>query len=157
MQSELTYFDCFAAIGRRAGKDPKAPWTTEHLLSEMERCRIHGALIFAHQARETHPQVGNPIVNEICHANERLVPCWVVLPHHTSEFPHPDHTMERDRVKLPASCTNAPSALSVSSPRLFAIVDCSIVAWEFRPRRTPPASFPSLPTIVHPRITAVLT
>ena len=93
MQSELTYFDCFAAIGRRAGKDPKAPWTTEHLLSEMERCRIHGALIFAHQARETHPQVGNPIVNEICHANERLVPCWVVLPHHTSEFPHPDQLL----------------------------------------------------------------
>lgn len=86
----IKYFDCFAAIGRRSGKDPLAPWSTEHLLSEMEKCQIHAALVFAHQARETHPTVGNNIVLEECRKHPRLFPCWIGLPHHTGEFPQPD-------------------------------------------------------------------
>lgn len=88
--TEIRYFDCFAAVGRRSGKDPEAPWTTEQLLAEMERCQVHGALVCANQAIEVHPSVGNPIVLEVCKQNPRLYPCWVGLPHHTGEFPHPD-------------------------------------------------------------------
>ncbi len=90
MHDDIKYFDCFAAIGRRAAKDPLAPWRTEDLLAEMERCRIHAALVFAHQARETHPLVGNPLVLEECRKHPRLFPCWVGLPHHTNEFPNPN-------------------------------------------------------------------
>lgn len=90
MQTEdIRYFDCFAAIGRRAGKDPEAPWSTAHLLAEMHRCRVHGALVFAHPAAEVHPQVGNALVSRECDAQERLYPCWVALPHHSGEFPAP--------------------------------------------------------------------
>ncbi len=81
----MIYFDCYAALGRKAGKDPLAPWTTEQMLADMQRCRIHGALVYAHQARETHPEVGNPIISEICRENERLYPCWVTLPHQMGE------------------------------------------------------------------------
>ena len=87
--SETSYFDCFAAIGRRAGKDPEAPWTTENLLAQMERCQVHGALVFAHQAAEIHPSVGNPLVTDVCKHHKRLYPCWVGLPHHSGEFPSP--------------------------------------------------------------------
>ncbi len=90
MGKDTIYFDCFAAVGRRAGKDILAPWRTETLLNEMERCSIHGALVFAHAAKETHPDVGNPIVLDLCRQHERLHPCWVGLPHHTGEFPHPN-------------------------------------------------------------------
>ena len=75
---EIRYFDCFAAIGRRAGKDPEAPWTTEALLAEMERCQVHGALVLSHLAKDVHPVVGNPIVIETYKTNPRLYPCWVV-------------------------------------------------------------------------------
>ncbi|NOY58271.1 MAG: amidohydrolase family protein, partial [Calditrichaeota bacterium] len=90
----LKYFDSFAAIGRRAGKDAEAPWTTEHLLEDMVRCRINAALVFSHQAKDTHPLVGNGLVVEECEKHPRLFPCWVGLPHHTGEFPRPDKLMQ---------------------------------------------------------------
>ncbi len=90
MALDTIYFDSYAAIGKRAGKDRLAPWKTDTLLQEMERCAIHGALIYAHVAAETHPDVGNPIVTELCRKHDRLHPCWVGLPHHTGEFPSPD-------------------------------------------------------------------
>ncbi|MDZ7270654.1 MAG: amidohydrolase family protein [candidate division KSB1 bacterium] len=94
-EEPIIYFDCFAAIGRRAAKDPRAPWSTEQLLAEMERCQIHGALVYAHQARETHPAVGNPLVIEECRRHPRLYPCWVGLPHHTGEFPPPEQLVKQ--------------------------------------------------------------
>ena len=90
----IKYFDCFATIGRRAGKDPFAPWSTEHLLAEMERCQIHAALVVAHQARQTHPSVGNPLILNECSKYPRLFPCWVGMPHHTGEFPRPDKLVQ---------------------------------------------------------------
>lgn len=87
--TNIRYFDSFAAIGRRAGKDPEAPWTTAQLLDEMQRCCVHGALVYAHQAKEVHPEVGNPLVLAECRKYPRLYPCWVALPHHSGEFPHP--------------------------------------------------------------------
>ena len=108
---EIRYFDSFAAIGRRAGKDPEAPWTTEELLAEMETCQVHGALVFSHQAREIHPVVGNPIVIETCNQNPRLYPCWIAIPHHTGEFPHPG-------VLLNEMATNGVRALKIY-PRYY--------------------------------------
>ena len=95
MSDHIKYFDCFAAIGKYGSKDPEAPWTTEQLLSEMQRCQVNAALVYAHQARETHPLVGNPIVSEICKENPRLFPCWVALPHHTLEMPAPGKLVQQ--------------------------------------------------------------
>lgn len=89
MAKNTLYFDCFAHIGKRAGKDPLGPWKTDKLLTEMERCQIHGALVYHNLAAEMHPQLGNPLVSEACARHERLYPCWVGLPHHTGDFPEP--------------------------------------------------------------------
>jgi predicted TIM-barrel fold metal-dependent hydrolase len=100
--SEIQYFDCFAAVGRRAGKHPEAPWTTEALVAEMQRCQVNGALVYSHQGKEIHPTVGNPLVDEICQEHHRLHPCWVILPQQTGEFPKPDelmHEMEAHNVR----------------------------------------------------------
>jgi len=84
---QLKYLDCYAAVGKWTGKDIEAPWTIEQMLSDMERCRIHGALVYSHLSRELQPSVGNQLVLEICDRNPRLFPCWVVLPHYCHEAP----------------------------------------------------------------------
>jgi predicted TIM-barrel fold metal-dependent hydrolase len=99
MATDTIYFDAFACVGKRAGKDPLEPWKTETLIREMERCAIHGALVYAHVAAETHPDVGNPIVDQLCQEHERLYPCWVGLPHHTGEFPEPAKLIEQMQAK----------------------------------------------------------
>ncbi len=101
VDNHIQYFNCYAAIGRYAGRDIRAPWRTEELLAEMERCRIDGALVYAHQAAETHPVVGNPIVMKVCRKHPRLFPCRVGMPHHSGEFPHPRELvreMEKENV-----------------------------------------------------------
>lgn len=97
MSKDTLYFDAFATIGKRAGKDPLEPWKTEALLEGMRRCDIHGALVYTHVAAETHPDVGNPITTRTCAEHERLYPCWVGLPHHTGEFPEPEELIRQMR------------------------------------------------------------
>ncbi|MFQ5752581.1 MAG: amidohydrolase family protein, partial [bacterium] len=161
------YFDCFAAIGRRAGKDPEAPWKTEELLAEMNRCQVHGALVFSHQAVEIHPTVGNPLVLDTCQKYPRLYPCWVGLPHQSGEFPHPDELiqeMQRKHVralkiyprthkyavdcytvgKLLATLQEAGLLLVVDRGELEVAVqiDWEEIAWICE-------SFPNLPLLLH--------
>ncbi|MDZ7332383.1 MAG: amidohydrolase family protein [candidate division KSB1 bacterium] len=85
--AQLKYIDCYAAVGKWTGKDFEAPWTIDQMLSDMERCLIHGALVYTHLARELQPSVGNQMVLDICHRFPRLIPCWVVLPHQCDEAP----------------------------------------------------------------------
>ncbi len=83
--SQIKYIDCFASIGKWTGKDIEAPWTVEQMLKDMERCRIHGALVNSNLARELQPSVGNRLVLDVCQKNPRLIPCWIALPHHCHE------------------------------------------------------------------------
>jgi predicted TIM-barrel fold metal-dependent hydrolase len=84
--NNIKYFNCHATIGKYEGKDPAAPWTTEDLLAEMDRCQIHGALVYSHLAATVNPEVGNPMVTETCKKHSGLFPCWVTLPHHSGEY-----------------------------------------------------------------------
>lgn len=83
----ITYFDCYASIGKMGPKDELTPWTKEALLDEMLHCGIHAALVENSVAREYDPAYGNQkLIGEI--QNERrLFPAWVVLPHQTGEMP----------------------------------------------------------------------
>lgn len=83
--STIKYIDCFAAIDKWAGKDPAAPWTVEKMLADMERCRIHAALVYSNFAKELQPSIGNQMVTAVCRKYPRLIPCWVALPHHADE------------------------------------------------------------------------
>ncbi|HEX9971889.1 MAG TPA: amidohydrolase family protein [bacterium] len=82
---QVKYLDCFASVGKWTGRDQEAPWTVEKMLTDMERCRIHGALVYSNLARELLPSVGNNQASEICRKHPRLIPCWVALPHHCHE------------------------------------------------------------------------
>jgi len=95
MASDTIYFDSYAALGKWAGKDSLAPWQTTDHLRQMEQCAIHGALVYAHVAAETHPDVGNPLVDTLCQTHARFYPCWVVMPHHTGEFPQPKELLRQ--------------------------------------------------------------
>lgn len=81
----IRYIDCFASIGKWTSKDIEAPWTIEKMLSDMERCRIHGALVYSNLAKELQPSVGNRLIWDICHQNPRFIPCWIALPHYCHE------------------------------------------------------------------------
>jgi len=86
----LIYLDCFTAIGRHTAADALESWSVDHLLQEMARCHIHGALVYSHQAREIHPTLGNPQISALCRQHPELAPCWIGLPHQTNEFFKPD-------------------------------------------------------------------
>jgi len=60
---QIKYIDCFASIDRWAGKDPEAPWTVERMLFDMERCRIHGALVYSNLAKELQGKVDMYLVD----------------------------------------------------------------------------------------------
>ncbi len=95
LMKTFKYLDCFASVGKQPGKDPAAPWTVEKMVRDMERCGIHGALIFSNYARDIQPSVGNEIVTEICRKNPRLIPAWVALPSVADESPKGPQFVEK--------------------------------------------------------------
>ena len=84
------YFDSYAMVGPRGQKDPRAPWSTEHLLDEMEHSGIHAALVTHGLAREYDPSYGNRLLLEELEKSERLFGCWVLLPDHVGEMAPPE-------------------------------------------------------------------
>ena len=85
----LSYFDCNCSIGRFAVPQPGSFFTPEALLAEMDYTGIDRALVYHAWAREYSPTEGNARLMEEITGFERLTPCWVVMPHHTGEFPAP--------------------------------------------------------------------
>ena len=59
--------------------------TADALLAEMDRVGIAEALVYASQARMAHPSDGNACILEATQGQERLHPCWVVVPPGTAE------------------------------------------------------------------------
>lgn len=86
MPSRIKYLDAFAAIGMQGPVDAKVPWTMESLLEDMRHTGIHGALVYHTIAREYAPMYGNRHLVELIADEERLFPCWVVLPSISDEM-----------------------------------------------------------------------
>ena len=84
---QVKFLDCYASVGKWWNKDPDHPWTIERMLRDMERCGIHGALVYSNLARELQPSLGNEEVIRVCQANPRLIPAWVVLPDQCGDAP----------------------------------------------------------------------
>ncbi|NOZ62206.1 MAG: amidohydrolase family protein [Calditrichaeota bacterium] len=85
--SQIKFLDSYASIGKWWDKDPDHPWTVERMLKDMERCQIHGALIYSNLAKELQPSVGNEEVIRVCEKHPRLIPAWVVLPDQCGDVP----------------------------------------------------------------------
>ena len=80
------YLDSCASIGMNGPVDARVPWSASDLLADMEHAGIHGALVWHWLAREYDPGYGNAVLLEETAGNDRLIPCWVLLPHHAGEM-----------------------------------------------------------------------
>jgi hypothetical protein len=85
----LNYFDCNCSIGRLAVPQPGSIFTPSDLIVEMDYVGIDQALVYHAWAREYSPAEGNARLMQEIAGCDRLTPCWVVMPHHTGEFPGP--------------------------------------------------------------------
>ncbi|MGD8239207.1 MAG: amidohydrolase family protein [Armatimonadota bacterium] len=84
---KVPLYDANCCVGRSSRQPAWEPTSVEELLAEMDRCGVEWAAVHHTMAKEHHPNIGNlALMNELAGQN-RLVPCWVVLPGHTQEMP----------------------------------------------------------------------
>lgn len=86
MDTERIFFDSFVNFGMYEHKDPRAPWSVEDVLQEMNQCGIDAAVCSYNLSKRYDPMYGNLQLMEIIKNKERLYPCWVVMPHHSGDF-----------------------------------------------------------------------
>jgi len=80
------YLDSCASIGMHGPTDARVPWSAASLLDDMDHAGIHGALVWHWLAREYDPGFGNDVLLEETADHPRLLPCWVLVPHHAGEM-----------------------------------------------------------------------
>ena len=85
--AKVALYDANCCVGRSAKRPPWEPTGAQELLAEMDRCGVEWAVVHHVTAREHHPNIGNLALMHELAGQERLVPCWVVLPGHTEEMP----------------------------------------------------------------------
>lgn len=83
----MIYLDCHASIGMHGPTDARVPWKMTSLLDDMAHTGLHGALVYHWLAKEYDPSYGNHYLMEQVADEDRLLPCWVLLPHHCGEMP----------------------------------------------------------------------
>ena len=82
-------FDCEASFGISGYKRENTPITKEEMLSKFERYGIDHALVCYEYASTGNARMGNLELCEVVKNDERLLPVWYAIPHHTGEFPAP--------------------------------------------------------------------
>ena len=93
--ADVEFFDCNCAVGRYAGPPvPDLPGTIAELLETFDYAGIQSAVVYHLTSKEYDAETGNEILMEELDGNPRLRPQWVLLPHHTGEFPPPDQLTE---------------------------------------------------------------
>jgi len=87
---ELQFFDGCAMIGWRAARHPETIWHPDDFLRDYEYYGINAALVHHAVAVQYHQDYGNRRLLEEIAGRPRLMPEWVLLPHHTHEIAPPD-------------------------------------------------------------------
>mgnify|MGYP001813378507 CR=1 FL=1 len=87
----MEFFDCNCNIGRSSVLYPGSFHSAEDLVERIKSYGINNALIYQAISRDHFPAEGNPILLENIAGQKVLHPCWVVMPHHTGEFPSPEN------------------------------------------------------------------
>jgi predicted TIM-barrel fold metal-dependent hydrolase len=85
----LPFFDCNCMIGTRMHRHRVSPETLQDFLDDFAYYDIMGALVYHAAAKEYAPNYGNRLLLQEIGDDPRLMPQWVVLPHHTSEMAPP--------------------------------------------------------------------
>ena len=86
----LEFFDCNCCIGRSPVVFPGSFYSAEELIARMSDYGINSSLVYYSIARDHFPAEGNPLLMKAIDKYENLYPMWVVMPHHTGEFPSPN-------------------------------------------------------------------
>jgi predicted TIM-barrel fold metal-dependent hydrolase len=85
----LSFYDCNCQIGVRQQRHALSPATLDELLAEFDYVDIQAALVHHAAAREYSPDYGNRLLLREIGDDPRLLPQWVLLPHHTGEMAPP--------------------------------------------------------------------
>jgi len=96
---ERIYFDCFTYIGKFTPKDENQLYSIDHLLSEMKRCGISYALTVHTLARDYDPIIGNKTLLEEIKSHPEIIPCFVLMPDITGEFPDVDSYLSDNSIR----------------------------------------------------------
>ncbi|HID06546.1 MAG TPA: hypothetical protein EYP10_05295, partial [Armatimonadetes bacterium] len=87
---ELNLLDCNLVVGRRGTPRPGNDLSLEEILAELEYAGIAAGLAYHAHAREYDPRIGNDRLSQIASHHPRILPCYVLLPPYTGEFPAGD-------------------------------------------------------------------
>jgi len=85
----IRFFDCNATVGKRRIKNPGSFNETDELIRKMKYYGIEKALVRHSLASEYDPMTGNLALSEEIKNHPEFKKTWVILPHHTGEFPTP--------------------------------------------------------------------
>jgi hypothetical protein len=88
--SLIEWFDAECRLGVAKLHKPGAPSTVEALVTELASNGIARALVYHADAVGYDPVEGNRRLLDEIAGHTELEPCWVLLPHHTGEFPPPE-------------------------------------------------------------------
>jgi hypothetical protein len=94
----LDFFDCNCSIGRSSVLYPGSFHSPEDLVERMKAYGIDRALVYQAIARDHFPAEGNPILMENVSRYKELYPCWIIMPHHTGEFPDPSELLSQLKI-----------------------------------------------------------
>jgi len=83
----LPFFDCNCMIGTRKVRHPASPERLQDYLDDFAYYDIAAAVAYHANAVEYSQDYGNRKLLDEIGDDPRLVPQWVVLPHHTGEMP----------------------------------------------------------------------
>lgn len=86
----ISFFDSNCIVGRRRAPMTGTPFEPQDILQEMDRVGIDRALATHASAIETDIMGGNAQMSELAARHAHLVPCYVIVPHHTGEMPGGD-------------------------------------------------------------------
>ncbi|HBP39003.1 MAG TPA: hypothetical protein DD640_09755 [Clostridiales bacterium] len=132
MEKTLDFFDGDCSFGRRSIVNPGSFYKLEDLIEQMKFYGIGRALVYHAMAREYQPVMGNDLLGQEIARHSELVPVWVVMPHHTGEFPAPDqlrHQLRSNNVRavrmFPGNSDHAYSIESWNSGELLAMLEAS--------------------------------
>jgi len=123
----LRFLDGCAMVGWRSNRHPETIWRPEDFVSDYDYYGIGAALVHHAVAVEYHQDVGNHRLLDEIAGLPRLLPQWVVMPHHTAEMVPPDELipemLERGvrAVRIYPKTHNFPLTDQVSGPLLEAL------------------------------------
>jgi hypothetical protein len=86
----LKFFDINTSIGVWKHPNYGGFERADELEAALDHLQVASAVVYHAQAHETHAPLGNQMLVSELKGHPRLLPSWVIFPHHTGEMPEPN-------------------------------------------------------------------